>query len=73
MILEGCQIYLIHFNFHLQKSLENFDKDSGDKIWYKEDKDIKVSPLMPIRVKAFYGLFWESRPARKESIVPKLS
>ena len=38
-------------NFHLQKSLEIFDKNSADKIWSKIDKDIKVSPLIPIRVK----------------------
>ena len=37
--------------FHLQKSLEIFDKDSADKIWSKTDKEIKPSPLMPIRVK----------------------
>ena len=38
-------------NFHLLKSLEIFDKNSADKIWSKKDKEIKVSPLMPIRVK----------------------
>ena len=40
-------------NFHLKKSLEIFDKNSVDKIWSKMDKEIKVSPLMPIRVNAF--------------------
>ena len=47
----GCQINPIDVNFHLQKSLEIFDKISADKIWSKKDKEIKVSPLMPIRVK----------------------
>ena len=39
----------IDVNFHLQKSLEIFDKNSADKIWSKKDKEMKVSPLMPIR------------------------
>ena len=51
MSLAGCQINLIDDSFHLQLSLEIFDKSSADKIWYKKDKEIKVSPLMPIRVK----------------------
>ena len=46
----GCQIDPIGVNFHLQKSLEIFDKNSADKIWSKKDKEIKVSPLIPIRV-----------------------
>ena len=32
------------------KSFEIFDKDSADKIWSKKDKEIKVSPLMPIKI-----------------------
>ena len=51
MSSEGCQINLIDVNFHLQESLEIFDKNSADKIWSKKDKEKKVSPLMPIRVK----------------------
>ena len=43
MSLAGCQINLIDVNFHLQKSLEIFDKKSVDKIWSKKDKEIKVS------------------------------
>ena len=39
------QINPIDVNFHLQKSFEFFDKNSAEK------KEIKVSPLMPIRVK----------------------
>ena len=50
MSLAGCQINPIDVNFHLQKSLKIIDKDSADKIWSKKDKEIKVSPLMPIRV-----------------------
>ena len=49
MSLAGCQIKPIDVNFYLQKSLEFFYKNSDDKIWYKKDKEIKVSPLMPIR------------------------
>ena len=44
----------IDFNFHFQKSLEIFDKNSADEIWSKNPKEIKVSPLMPIRVKIFF-------------------
>jgi hypothetical protein len=50
MSLAGCQINSIEVNFHLHKSLEFFDKNSADKIWSKKDKEIKLSPLMPIRV-----------------------
>ena len=52
MSLAGCQINPIDVNFHLEKSLATFDKNSADKIWSKKDKEIKVSPLMPIRDKA---------------------
>ena len=31
MSLAGCQINQIDVNFHLQKSLEIFDKNSADK------------------------------------------
>ena len=51
MSLAECQNNLINVNFHLQKSLKNFDKNSADKIWTKKDKEIKVSLLMPNRVK----------------------
>ena len=51
MSLAGCQISPIDGNFHLQQSLEIFDENSADKIWFKKDKEIKVSPFMPIRVK----------------------
>ena len=51
MSFAGCQINLIDVNFHLQKSFEIFDKKWADKIWPQNHKEIKVSPLMPIRVK----------------------
>ena len=34
MSLSWCQINLIDVNFQLQKSLENFDKNSADKITF---------------------------------------
>ena len=37
----GCQINPIDVNFHLQKSLEIFDKNFADKIWSKKDKEVK--------------------------------
>ena len=47
MSLTEYQINPIDINFHLQK----IDKNSADKIWSKKDKEIKVTPFMPIRVK----------------------
>ena len=41
MNLAGCQINLIDVNFHLQKSLEIFDKNSTHKIWSKKDKGVE--------------------------------
>ena len=38
MSLVGCKINPIDLNFHLQKSLEIFDKNSADKIRSKKDK-----------------------------------
>ena len=55
--LVGCQINLIDVNFHLLKSLEFFDKNSADNIWSKIHKEIKVSSLMPIRVKTLNLMF----------------
>ena len=40
MSLAGCQINPIDVIFHLQKSLEIFDKNSADKIWSKKDKGV---------------------------------
>ena len=34
----GCQINPIDANFHLQKSLEIFDKNSAAKNWSKKEK-----------------------------------
>ena len=41
MSLAGCQINPIDVNFHLQKSLKTFDKNSADKTWYKKDKGVE--------------------------------
>ena len=41
MSLAGCQIDTIDVNFHLQKSLEIFDKNSTDKIWSKKGKGVE--------------------------------
>ena len=41
MSLAGCQINPINVNFHLQKSLEIFDKNPADKIWSKKDKGVE--------------------------------
>ena len=57
MSLAGYQIIPIDVNFYLQKSFEIFDKKSADRIWSKNDKEIKVSPLMPIRVKEL--IYWK--------------
>ena len=58
MSLVGCQMNLIDVNFHLQKSLEIFDKNSADKIQSKKDKGVKVPCLMPIRVNI--AISWSS-------------
>ena len=42
-------------NFHLQESLDIFDKKSADKICSKKDRGWKVPSLMPIRVKMLKG------------------
>ena len=31
--------------------LHIFEENSADKIWFKKDKGVKVSPPVPIRVK----------------------
>ena len=50
----NCVIYTIDVNFN-HKSLEIFEIKSADKIWSKKDKVIKVSYLMPIRVKGGFN------------------
>ena len=51
----GCQNNPIYLNFHLQKSLEIFEKNSADKIW--SNKDIKVKVPCPVLDKVkFLGL-----------------
>ena len=56
MSLAGCQINPIDVNFHLQKSLEIFDTNSGDKNQAQNYREVKVPCLMPIRVKLFDAL-----------------
>ena len=56
--MQGVKLARFDNNFHLQNFLEIFDKDSANKIWSKKDKEIKVSPLMPIRVKGNQGFEW---------------
>ena len=46
-----CQNYPIDVNFHLQKRLKILEKNSADKILFKKDTGIKVSPSVPNRVK----------------------
>ena len=43
MSLAGCQINPIDVNFHLQKSLEIFDKNSADKIWSKQVQEVECA------------------------------
>ena len=55
MSLAECQNNPIDVNFHIQESLEIFDKNSADKFWSKKDKGGIVPSLMPIRVNLFNG------------------
>ena len=50
MSVAGCQIISIDLNFHLQKYLEIFDKNSADKIQFKNYKEVNPTCLMPIRI-----------------------
>ena len=61
MSLAGYQINPINVNFHLQKSFEIIDKNSSDKIWSKKDKELKISPLMLIRIKYVSSLTWRKK------------
>jgi hypothetical protein len=54
--LAGCQIIPIDLNFHLQKCLEISDKNSADKIQFKNYKDVNPPCLMPIRVRISFVL-----------------
>ena len=47
----GRQNKVIDLNFHLQKSLEIFEKKSDDKIWSNKDTKVKMPCPMPDRVK----------------------
>ena len=46
-----CQNSPIDINFHLQKSLDIFEKKSADKIWSEKDIQVKVPCPVPDRVK----------------------
>ena len=46
----GCQNKPIDFYFHLQKSLEIFEKKSADKIRSNKDIQVKVPCPVPNRV-----------------------
>ena len=50
MNLTGCQVDLIDDNVHLQKFWKFLVKNQQTKSDSKNDKDIKVSPLLPITV-----------------------
>ena len=41
MCLSGCQINPVDVNFHFQKSLENFGRNSADKVWSNKDKGVE--------------------------------
>ena len=57
MSLAGCQFNSTDVNFYQQKLLEIFDKNSDDKIQFKNYKEVNPPCLMPIRVKyAFFSL-----------------
>ena len=57
MSLAGCQLNPIDVNFHLQKVWQFLMLISADKIWSKKNKEIKVSPLTPIRVNQRYIVY----------------
>ena len=46
MSLAGCEINLIDLNFHLQKCLEFLDKNSADKIQFKNYEEVNPPCLM---------------------------
>ena len=45
--LAGCLLNPIDVNFYLQKSLEIFDKNSADKIQFKNYVEVNPPCLMP--------------------------
>ena len=51
MGLAGGQIIPIDLNFHLQKCLDIFDKDSADKIQSKKDKVGDKSALFHVMLR----------------------
>ena len=57
----------IDVDFHLQKNLEMFDKDSADKIWTKKDRSEKcpTSCQLELKVRQSRNVFF------KQMILPK--
>ena len=76
MSLAGFQINPIDVNFQLQNSLEIFDRNSADKILSKKEKEIKVSPTVPNRVKMNWKHNLNSQPCniswpRRSTLFPQ--
>ena len=58
MSLAGHQINPMDVNFHLQKSLEIYDKNSADEIWSKKDKGVEnFPPFCQLGLKEFLLMF----------------
>ena len=57
MSLAGCQIIPIDLNFSLQKCLEIFDKNSADKIQFKNSQEVNLPCLIPIRVNRLFHIY----------------
>ena len=57
----GCQNKPIYLNFHLQKSLKSFEKNSADKIWSNKNTRWKVPCPVPDRVKKYTKWSWRWR------------
>ena len=56
-----CQNNPIYLNFHLQKSLETFEKNSADKIWSNKDIGVKMPCPMQDRVNWVATIpYWEA-------------
>ena len=58
----GCQNNPIYLNFHLQKSLEIFEKNSADKIWQRHEVESALSLARQGQVYLLELLkkFWET-------------
>ena len=54
----GCQNNPINLNFHLQKSLDIFEKNSADKIWSIKDIKVKKHAAVPVVRALYHGEEW---------------